>query len=203
MRVSGDDCSARAGIGVSRAIFAPGRCLATSQSDLAVALTAHDAQLEIASANRARTTALVDLFQRDILGLPCRAICSDELITSVLLPPTPFGKGHAYVKVRERASFAFALCSVAALLRLDEGRISAARLIAGSVADRPWRLEEAEQGLIGQSPTAALFDAVARLGVERAEPIRSDAWKCAALQGAINKALRIALSRETGKSFHE
>ena len=84
-----------------------------------------------------------------------------ELITHVALSPVPEGTRQAYRKVRDRASYAFALVSVAGVVRMEEGRIAEARLAFGGLAPMPWRNAAVEEALIGQAPSAALFERAA------------------------------------------
>lgn len=201
LRKPDEHCSGRDGGGVNRAIFARGPCPVVFPSDFATALLALDARVRFIAGGELADMPLADLYRRDSRGLPQSGIPADGLITEVRLAASPFRAGQAYVKVRERASFAFAIASVAAAVRVDEGRISAVRVAAGSVADRPWALEQAEAALLGQRPARAAIEQAATLAMEPAQPLAQDRWKCAVLRGAIIKALAAALQRETGEAL--
>ena len=149
-RVPGSGCSALEGLqphprdaGRERA------CIAVHPSDMAVALAALDAEVEIQSASGRRRIQIAD-FHR----LPGRHAADrnharrGELITAVILPPPPAG-GQVYRKVRDRASYAFALVSVAAVVETDGDKIRSARIALGGVAHKPWRALEAEGQLAG------------------------------------------------------
>ncbi len=165
-RAPGSGCDALHGDNRNHAILgASDACIATHPSDMAVAMAALDAQVESLDARGGvHLTALEDLYRlpdgRPDLETSLRR---GELVTAVLLPPPPPGR-QIYRKVRDRASFAFALVSIAAVLHVDGGRIAAARLALGGVAAKPWRDRRLEEALVGQSPAPGLFrDAAARL----------------------------------------
>ena len=161
-RVPGSGCSAIEGINRGHAILgASDSCIATHPSDMAVALVALDAQLELVSEGGARRIAA-----RDFHGLPGDTphietlLRPDEMITSVLLPPPPPGR-QIYRKVRDRASFEFALVSVAAIVQVSGGTIASARVAFGGVANKPWRSDEAEAALMGRPAVTATYRAAA------------------------------------------
>src|SRR4051794_32430382 len=129
-------------------------CVATHPSDLAVALAAFDAVVHVLGADGARQLPLVDLHrlpgdepERDTVLEP------GELVIAVELPRLEVARRSLYRKVRERASFEFALVSVAAALEVSEGRIADVRIALGGVAHKPWRASRAEQALLGQPAT--------------------------------------------------
>jgi xanthine dehydrogenase YagS FAD-binding subunit len=141
-RLPGSGCSAIEGINRGHAILgASDSCIATHPSDMAVALVALDAQLG--------DTPHIETVLR-----------SDEMITSVLLPPPP-PERQIYRKVRDRASFEFALVSVAAIVQVNGGTIASARVAFGGVAHKPWRSDEAEAALIGRPAVTATYRAAA------------------------------------------
>ena len=153
-REPGSGCPARASLARQHAILgASDHCIATHPSDLCVALAALEAVVQVRSPRGTRSIAFADLHR-----LPGdhpeqdTTLQADELIEHITLPPAPaFAKHSVYIKVRERASYAFALVSAAALLDLDEGgRVRAARMVLGGVAHKPWRRAEAEALLVGQ-----------------------------------------------------
>jgi xanthine dehydrogenase YagS FAD-binding subunit len=179
-RRPGSGCPARDGDHRNLAVLgASSACIATHPSDMAVALSALDAVVH------ARTPGgPVDLPVEDMLRLPgdrpeCETtLPAGSLITSVTLPPLPPGTRSAYRKVRDRASYAFALVSVAAAVTLDEnGRVGDVRLAFGGVAHRPWRARAAEQLLRDGLPTAAAFRRAASAELSAAEPLPRNAFK--------------------------
>ena len=153
-REPGSGCPARASLARQHAILgASEHCIATHPSDLCVALAALEAVVQVRSPRGTRSIAFADLHrlpgdqpEQDTTLYP------DELIEHITLPPAQAFAGHSvYIKVRERASYAFALVSAAALLDLDEGgRVRAARMALGGVAHKPWRRAEAEALLVGR-----------------------------------------------------
>jgi xanthine dehydrogenase YagS FAD-binding subunit len=152
-------------------------CVATHPSDMAVALTALDADIHVEGRDGARTVSIHDLHR-----LPGTAPERDtvlehgELITTIELPP-PLSQNTRYVKVRERASFAFAVVSLAACLEVDDGRIRDVRLVLGGVAHRPWRARRAEDALRGSAATAEVFLRAAEAELADARPLRDNAYK--------------------------
>src|SRR5262249_62396921 len=134
--------------------------LAAHPSDMAVAMTALDAVVEtIAPDGSARTIAIDELYPPPGNTPHIETVLAPgALITSVLLPPPPAGR-QVYRKVRDRASYAFALGSVAAILDLDGDRVRAARIAFGGLSYKPWRSAEAEATLVGMAATRAAFDA--------------------------------------------
>jgi xanthine dehydrogenase YagS FAD-binding subunit len=111
-----------------------------------------------------------------------------ELITAVLLPPPPAGRG-GYRKVRERASFSFALASVAAVLDVADGQVRDCRIALGAVAHVPWRAERAEAALTGAPATEAAFAAAAEAELAAAEPLRDNGYKVPLVRNLIVRTL--------------
>ncbi|NUS64076.1 MAG: xanthine dehydrogenase family protein subunit M, partial [Saccharothrix sp.] len=151
-REPGTGCSAIGGYTRHHAILgASAHCVATHPSDMAVAMAALDAQVAVLGPTGRRVVPLVELHRlpgdephRDTVLSPA------ELITAVDLPPLPAGARSLYRKVRDRASFAFALVSVAAVLRVEDGVVRDVRLALGGVAHKPWRARRAEDVLRGE-----------------------------------------------------
>jgi xanthine dehydrogenase YagS FAD-binding subunit len=162
-RMPGSGCSALRGYNRMNAILGGSeQCFAVHPSDMAVAMLALDAVVQtLAAGGRSRAIPL-DEFYRLPGDTPHieTVLTADELITHVELPPAPTGD-QIYRKVRDRASFAFALVSVAAVIALDDRRISHAALAFGGIAPRPWRNRRVEAALIGQPPTRTTFEAAA------------------------------------------
>jgi xanthine dehydrogenase YagS FAD-binding subunit len=169
-REPGAGCAAIGGINRIHAILgASEQCIATFPSDMAVALAALDAQVELLGADGASRTVSL----HDFLRLPGatphieNVLRAGEMITAVVLPPPPPGR-QRYRKVRDRASYEFALVSVAAIMATQDGVISTARVAFGGVAHKPWRSREAEQALIGRSATMATYRAAAEQALQDA-----------------------------------
>lgn len=158
-REPGSGCQALAGFNRIHAILgASDACIATYPGDMAVAMTALNAQIEIENADGEQRQVPIQDFhvlpgdnpERDnILNV-------GDLITAVILPSPVEGK-QIYRKVRDRASYAFALCSVAAVVKMDGDKIASAALAFGGLAHKPWRDESVEALLAGQQPSADLF----------------------------------------------
>jgi xanthine dehydrogenase YagS FAD-binding subunit len=179
-RAPGSGCSAIGGytryhavLGVTAApdASAPETCIATHPSDMAVALAALDARVQLQAPGGSREIAFTEL-HRLPGGDPSRdtVLRHGELITAIDLPPLPAGTRSAYRKVRDRASYAFALVSVAAVLRVADGRVEDARIALGGVAHKPWRARRAEEVLLGQPATEAGFRAAAEAELAAAHP---------------------------------
>jgi xanthine dehydrogenase YagS FAD-binding subunit len=178
-RAPGSGCGAREGVHRDHAVLGHSpHCIATHPSDMAVALAALDASVELYGAEGARSVPVADFHrlpgehpERDTEILP------GELVTGVLLPAAPAGLPSAYRKARDRASYAFALASVAAVLRVSDGVVDHAGIAFGALAHRPWRARRAEQALVGAAPTAAAFERAVDLELSAAEPLRDNAYK--------------------------
>ncbi|MGE8361038.1 FAD binding domain-containing protein [Pseudomonas sp.] len=188
-------CPARDGLNRNHALFgASEHCVAVHPSDFCVALAALNAQVIVASAQGERRVAFSD-FHRLPGDTPQRdSVLEDgELILAIELPPEDFARHSTYLKVRDRASFAFALVSVAAALAFDaDGRIQATRLALGGVAHKPWRRPEVEAVLVGQQPDATAFETAAARMLDGAQPLHHNAFKVELLRRAIVRALTTA-----------
>jgi len=170
-RQPGSGCSAMQGFNRMHAIIgASEACIAVHPSDMAVAMSALDAQIEVRSPGGAMRTVAIDELLRLPEDEPQRdhTLSTGELITAVTLPPPPPGK-QTYRKVRDRASFAFALVSVAAVVDAEGGRVRSARFALGGVAHRPWRSLPAEQALSGQAARHAVYEAAATVALTGAQ----------------------------------
>src|SRR5712671_694801 len=160
-RVPGSGCSALGGLNRMNAVLGVSDdCIAAHGSDMAVAMTALDARVETVTADGATRTIPIDALYRAPGDTPNieTVLQPGELIQSVVLPPPPPGR-QLYHKVRDRASFAFALVSVAVVVELDDDRVRAARVAFGGISYKPWRSREAEAELVGAPVTRASFDA--------------------------------------------
>lgn len=178
-REPGTGCSALEGCNKDHAIFGASRhCVATHPSDMAVALTALDAVVRVQGLAGARAIPITELYR--LPGLePERdtTLQHAELITSVDLPPFGFSSSSRYRKVRERASYAFALVSVAAALQVHDGVVRDARIALGGVAHMPWRAYKAEDAVRGGPAAEESFRAAAQAELADATPLRDNAYK--------------------------
>ncbi len=178
-RRPGSGCPAREGEHRNLAIFGQSEhCVATHPSDMAVALAALDARVRVHGPNGARTLATRELHrlpgdhpERDTV------LEAGELITALELPP-PLPHAHsAYRKVRDRASFAFALVSVGVVVQVADGAVGDCRIALGGVAHAPWRAVAAEESLRGQPTREDSFIRAAEAELDRATPLRDNAFK--------------------------
>jgi len=170
-RDPGTGCAALGGEVRNHAILGTSeQCIALHPSDMAVALRALDAKVETRSASG--RPAVVDI--ADFHRVPGQTphlesvLAPGDLITSVFVP-APEGDRQIYRKVRDRASYAFALVSVAAVVRMEQGRIAHAALAFGGIGTKPWRDERVDRLLAGDTPSPALFDKAADVLLESAE----------------------------------
>lgn len=178
-RQPGSGCDARDGFNRIHAVLgASDACVATHPSDMCVALAALDATVHVASPTGARTIPFAD-FHRLPGDRPNSdtSLAPGELVTAVALPPLPSGARSTYRKVRDRASYAFALVSVAAALELEGDRIKDVRIAFGGVAHKPWRATKAEAALRGGPATHQAFLAAAAAEFADARPLRDNAFK--------------------------
>ena len=162
-RDPGSGCAALGGFNRIHAILgASDQCIAVNPSDMAVAMRALDAQVETVDANNMTRAIPIAEFHRLPGDTPQieTTLKRGEIITAVTLPPPPIGK-QIYRKVRDRASYAFALVSVAAIVDAADGKVRSARLAFGGLAPRPWRVALAEERLIGAPASEQAFDAAA------------------------------------------
>jgi xanthine dehydrogenase YagS FAD-binding subunit len=178
-RSPGSGCPAREGFHRELAILgASEACIATHPSDMAVALVALEATVRVLGPSGERSMSLVDL-HRLPGDEPHRDTTLErgELITSVDIPPLDFARRSMYRKVRDRASYAFALVSVAAALDVADGTVRDVRIGLGGVAHKPWRALRAEAALRGQPANEASFRQAADAELAAAQPLRDNAFK--------------------------
>lgn len=194
-RNPGSGCGAREGLHRNHAVLGTSpSCIATHPSDMAVALAALRAVVRTTGPRGDRAIEMAD-FHRLPDDTPQRDTVLEhgELITSVDLPMSPFADHAHYLKVRDRASYAFALVSVAAALDLASGgTVHDAALALGGVAHKPWRVVEAERALIGEPLTPATMQAAADAALRGSEPLRDNRFKPALARRAIVRALQRA-----------
>ena len=165
-------------------------CVATHPSDMAVALVMFDAVVRVVGPAGVRAIPLVD-FHRLPGTSPQRdtVLRRDELIVAVQLPQSDLAVHSTYRKVRERASFSFAVVSVAAALDVRDGRVEGVRIALGGVAHKPWRARAAEDELRGAPADAATFDRAARVELEQARPLRDNSYKVGLAQATLVRTL--------------
>jgi xanthine dehydrogenase YagS FAD-binding subunit len=178
-RVPGSGCDAVDGFNRYHAIVgASPACVATHPSDMCVALCALDAQVFVAGPAGRRVIPIVD-FHRLPGDDPQieTALRVGEVITGVEIPPSACAATSDYRKVRDRASYAFALVSVAAGISLRDGRIDGIRLAFGGIAPKPWRALRAEAALLGSAPTPEVVAAAVGVELDAAVPLSGNAFK--------------------------
>jgi xanthine dehydrogenase YagS FAD-binding subunit len=193
-RAPGSGCSALDGFTRSHAVLGTSAsCIATHPSDMCVALAALDAVVHTRNGERTRAIPIGELHTLPGDHPEIESVLEQgELITHVDLPASPFAAHSRYVKVRDRAAFAFALASAAVGLDLADGRIRDARVALGGVATKPWRAAEAEQILIGQPAVRATFERAAAAALVDPKPRRDNAFKIVLAQRTLVRALELA-----------
>lgn len=191
-REPGTGCGALEGLNRIHAIFGwSDKCVATYPGDMANALYALDAVVRVRGAGGRERTIPVGEFHRLPGDTPERDnnLQHGELITAIELPQSNFAKNSYYLKVRDRASYAFALVAVAAALELDGGRVKQARVVLGGVAHKPWRSLEAEGALAGKPASEETFRQAAELSLKGAKPLAHNAYKVELGKRAVVRAL--------------
>jgi xanthine dehydrogenase YagS FAD-binding subunit len=191
-RQPGSGCGAIEGFNRMHAILGQSEhCIATHPSDMCVALAALEAVVRVRGPKGEREIAFAD-FHRLPGDTPDREtnLLPEELITAVDLPALPLAARSHYLKIRDRASYAFALVSVAAALDLDSGgKIVTARIALGGVAHKPWRALEAERLLAGQAPGEKVFQAAAAAALAGAKGYAHNTFKIELARRSIVRAL--------------
>jgi xanthine dehydrogenase YagS FAD-binding subunit len=190
-RQPGSGCAALSGVNRLHAILGGSdHCVATHPSDLAVALTALDAAIELQGGNGTRTVPITEFYllpgnspQRETVMTP------GELITAILLPPPGNGERSHYLKLRDRASFEFALVSAAVAVVQQDGRIRSARVAMGGVGTKPWRLPQVEAALAGAPATPEGLSAATAQAADGAKPLAENGFKIVLMQRALTRAL--------------
>jgi xanthine dehydrogenase YagS FAD-binding subunit len=193
-RNPGSGCSAIHGANRNFAILgASPQCIATHPSDMCVALAALDATVRVRGANGDRSIPFAD-FHRLPGDTPQidTTLQPGELILSIDLPASPFAEHSHYLKVRDRASYEFALVSVAAGLQMDGDVVRSACIALGGVAHKPWRAVQAEMQLAGQEATESAFESVAERALQGAKIYRDNAFKVELAKRSIVRALSMA-----------
>jgi xanthine dehydrogenase YagS FAD-binding subunit len=196
-RVPGSGCPAIPGYNRIHAILGVSdKCIAVHPSDMCVALSALEAVINVEGSKGQRQIPIAD-FHRLPGDTPQidTNLQPDELIVSVDVPLSTLAKRSHYLKVRDRAQYAFALVSVAAALDLRNGKINAARLVLGGVAHKPWRSVEAETVLTGGSANMQTFRTAAETALKSAVPQKHNAFKIDLAMRAIVRCLEETVER--------
>jgi xanthine dehydrogenase YagS FAD-binding subunit len=191
-RVPGSGCPAINGENRMHAILGvSGHCIATYAGDMAVALMVLDAELELTGQAGTRKVAIGD-FHKEPGETPHieTVLQPGELITGIDIPASAAAKRSHYLKVRDRASFEFALVSAAVALDIESGTVRSARVAAGGVGTRPWRLPEVEAALAGKSADAGTLKAAADQAGQGAQPARMNGFKTVLLKRTVLRALQ-------------
>jgi len=193
-RAPGSGCAAIHGTNRMHAILgASESCVAVHPSDMCVALAALDATVRVRGRAGERAIPFSEFHRLpdDTPQLDTN-LKADELIVAIDLPPSPYAAHSDYLKIRDRASYDFALISVAAALEVDNGRIRSARIALGGVAHKPWRAESAERALAGQNLSRENLQAAANEALSGAKPLRENGFKVEMAKRAIVRALTSA-----------
>ncbi len=190
-REPGTGCSAFDGENRMHAILGTSSsCVATHASDLAVALVALDTSIRLHHAGAARLVNLDDFYL-----LPGETpdketqLKPGELITEILVPRLPWAQRSTYVKIRDRESYEFALTSIAVALDTDGNQIRDARIAAGGVGTKPWKLPRVREALVGKPLNEQTFDTASKLAGEGAKPLKHNEFKVELLQRTVMRAL--------------
>jgi xanthine dehydrogenase YagS FAD-binding subunit len=200
MREPGSGCSAIEGYNRIHAILGTSdKCIATHPSDMCVALAALDTTIVVHGPGGERRIAFQDFY------IPYgenphqwNTLAPQELITAIEIPALPMAKRSRYLKVRDRASYEFALSSIAACLDIDGTTIKDARVALGGVATKPWRSHEAEQALIGKPANRDTYAAAAEAALQSARPQKYNAFKIELTKRTIVRGLEMTANNEKG-----
>ena len=196
-REPGRGCAALEGVNRMHSIFGWSKdCVAVMPSDMCVALAALNAVVRVQGTNGRERSIPFTEYHRLPGNTPQRDnnLNHGELISAIDLPPNNLAANSYYLKIRDRASYAFALVSVAAALEMEGDQITQARIAMGGVAHRPWRASEAESFLAGKAATEANFRVAAEAEMKQARPLDHNKFKVELGKRAIVRALRMALS---------
>ena len=199
LKKGGGECFSYGGLNKFNAILGGGPSWIVHPSDLAPALVALDASIELAGPDGERSLALEAFFTLPAESDVTREniLAPDEIVTAVLIPARHEEWRSTYLKFREKSGFDFALSAVALAVRLEGEKIAEARLCLGGVAPVPWRSERAEELLVGRKLDAEAAELAGKAALWGAEPLRQNGYKIALTQGLIHRAVS-ALSTGAG-----
>jgi xanthine dehydrogenase YagS FAD-binding subunit len=195
-RSPGTGCSAVGGVNRWHAVLGAGDCIAAHASDVAVALVALDASVELQGLGGSRVVRLEEFYR-----LPgdtphiATVLEPGELITAIAVPASAAARRSHYLKVRDRASFEFALVSAAVALDLDDQRIREARVALGGVGTKPWRVPKVEKALAGARVDPDSLRRAAAFAAEGAQGFGHNDFKIELMQRAIVRAIETAGAR--------
>jgi xanthine dehydrogenase YagS FAD-binding subunit len=192
-RDPGSGCAAIDGFNRTLAILgASDQCVATHPSDLAVALTALDAMVIVRDREGDQSIRVGDFF-RQPGATPDQEhnLRPGQLIVAVEVPVRPDTAHSGYLKVRDRQSYEFALCSAAVALDLSGGRVRSARVAVGGVATVPWRLPAVERAIVGRPPSPELWRSAAALAADGAKPLSDNGFKVELVKRTVERQLTI------------
>src|ERR1700759_727310 len=190
-RVPGSGCGAITGYNRNNAILGTSdKCIAAHPSDMCVALAALGALIHVQGMQGSRTIPFIEFHL-----LPGQTpqfehnLKRDELITHVEIPAMPYATRSHYLKVRDRQSYEFALASAAVILDIENGRIQKAHIAMGGVGTKPWRSQEAEKALIGNSAHIETYKAAAEAALSQAKGLKDNAFKIELAKRTLVRAL--------------
>lgn len=195
-REPGTGCPAITGSNRTMAVLGTSEhCIATNPSDMCVALAALEATIHIQGAKAERAVPIGD-FHLLPGAAPHRETVLEpgDLITHVTLPPPKSSSKQVYLKLRDRASYEFALASAAVVLTMESGKISEARIALGGVGTKPWRSPDAEAALVGQTPDETTFRRAAEAAMRNAKPQSENRYKIELARRCLAHALKMAAS---------
>jgi xanthine dehydrogenase YagS FAD-binding subunit len=186
----GTECPAREGENRLHAVLGEAPCVAVHPSDLAPALLALDAEVQLHGAHGERVVPLARLFAPPTSERRAETtLAPDELIAAVRLPRAVPGEASVYLKAMDRRAWAFALAGVALRARLERGRIADIRVVLGGVATVPWRAEAAERLLQGAVASKRLIEEAAQAALHGAVPLRHNGYKLPLARALVRRAL--------------
>jgi xanthine dehydrogenase YagS FAD-binding subunit len=193
-RAPGSGCAAIGGENRWHAVLGSSEhCIATNASDLAVALVALDAAVEVRRAGGQRTVPLIDFYRLPGTTPHLETVLEPgEVIAAITVPADPAARRSHYLKVRDRASFEFAVVSAAVALEMDGARIRQARIALGGVGTKPWRIPQVEAALAGASLDPAALRSAAALAAQGAQGRGHNDFKIELMQRAIVRAVETA-----------
>jgi xanthine dehydrogenase YagS FAD-binding subunit len=193
-RTPGSGCAATDGFNRMHAVLGTSdKCIATHPSDMCVAMAALEAVIHVEGPKGRRTIAFADFHKLpgDTPHIE-NALEPGELITYVDLPKPIAGTKSTYLKLRDRASYEFALASAAVVARVEGGHIRYIRVAMGGVGTKPWRSHEAEAALIGKAANEATFKAAAQAALAKARPQKDNAFKVELAKRCLVRSLKTA-----------